>query len=382
MRILSKANLKIIAILSISIYCASNAIIAGMIPFMQKDFGISRYACEFLITLSAIFTVVAISLSEIITRKIGIKKTVEIGLLMIGISSFVPIISKTYPAVFLSRIILGFGIGIYNGNAVNYISQSFEPSRANSLYGIRNSMEYVGQILLLIFAGVLIKVYWVYGFLAYSLSFLILIFFHNHAPNIELENDNNKFYFNSQVIFYMVFAGFTIMNIAAINVRFPTVAKLSLGINANINMYMTTMPIIGMISGFLFGKINKKLEAKTILLGLLTYIISNILIGVWGYKIGVFLVGMLLNSFSQSMCAPYIFSEVSRFSRGGSNRIVNNLIFIGCNLGGFFASPFLNLIDRIIGNINLTLSFLSFSIIFTIFFIIYFKQFQKNSQSL
>lgn len=371
MKAFNKNRLTEAAILSISLITAGNAAISGILVFMQKDLGISRQAAEFLVTLSSITTIISIALSEYITKLIGMKKCVQIGTSLVFVSGLIPVIKTSYESIFLSRIILGFGVGMFNGHAANYISALFRGEKAASLYGLRNSTEYIGQMLLLLLAGFLIKIKWPMAFLAYCISIFILFFFSANVEDIRPEKREGRFYLTKQVFFYVFFAGLMIMNLTSLSVRFPTIATLAKGMDFNINAYMILLPLSGMLSGFAFGYINRSLREKTILLGLIIYIISNLIIAFWGYNIYVFMLAMVLNATSQSMCTPYLFAEASRFARGSQNRIINNLIFIGCNIGGFLSPAFLMGVRKLLGSDSLTIAFVGFAILYAILFFVY-----------
>ena len=251
-----------LSILAIALYVAGNSVVSGTLVFMQKDFGISLTNAEFLITLSSIATIASIFISERITQRLGIKKCVSIGLSMVGISSILPIIITTYTSVVLSRIILGAGIGLFNGHSANYINVFYDGDEASKLHGLRNSCEFIGQMILLFIAGLLITIHWTLAFLAYAFSFLILIYFNKTIPDIETETDeDSKFVLNKQILFYVVFGAVMIMNVTALSVRFPTVATQAKGMDVDINLYMIALPMAGMISGFLFGYINRMLRS-------------------------------------------------------------------------------------------------------------------------
>ncbi|MFO3715246.1 hypothetical protein [Anaerococcus cruorum] len=79
---------------------------------------------------------------------------------------------------------------------------------------------------------------------------------------------------------------------------------------------------------------------------------------------------MVFVALSQSLCIPYLFAEVSRFVKGSHARIANNLIFIGCNVGGFLAPFFLKGINNILHTSSLTLAFTAFSAIYAILLIL------------
>lgn len=373
-----------LVILSIALYVAGNSVVSGTLVYMQKAFNLSITNAEFLITLSSIATIVTILLSEKITQKVGMKKCVSLGLVMVGVSSLLPVFITTYPSVVLSRIILGAGIGLFNGHSANYINVFYEGDEAFRLHGIRNSMEFIGQMVFLFIAGLLIKIHWTYAFLAYSFAFLILIYFNKTIPRVDVEpyeEDDSKFVFNKQIIFYIFFAAVMIMNVSALSVRFPTIATNAKGLDVDVNLYMLALPMAGMISGFLFGFVNRILRNKTILLGLLIYVIFNLIIAFFGNNMYIYLLCMVFLAFSQSLCTPYLFAEVSRFVRGSKARVANNWIFIGCNIGGFAAPFFLSGVNKMLDTESLTLAFLAFSVIYIIMFLVNIYEYSKNRQN-
>ena len=376
-----KKDLKIqIAILTIALYVASNSVVSGTLVFMQRDFGISITNAESLITISSIATIVTIFLSEKITQKIGMKKCVLIGLFLVGISSILPIINTSYPSVFISRLIMGAGVGLFNGHSANYINLFYKGDKAYKLHGIRNSTEFISQMVFLFIAGILIKIHWKYAFLVYFFAFFIMGYFNKIIPEVDIKDrsDLGKFTINRQIFFYVFFAAVMIMNVTALSVRFPTIATIQKGIAVDANLYMIILPMSGMIFGFLFGIINRILRQKTILLGLGLYVIVNLILAFFGNDMYIFLLCMVIVAFSQSLCIPYLFAEVSRFVKGSHARIANNLIFIGCNVGGFVAPFFLKGVNNILNTDSLTLAFTAFSLIYAIMLIINTYEYKKS----
>ncbi len=377
MKSLRNNRLREAAILSLALITAGNSAISGILVFMQKEFSLTREASEFVITLSSIATIISIALSESITRLIGMKKCVQLGTILVFISGIIPIIHTSYQTILLSRIILGFGIGLFNGHSANYISALFEGEKAAFLHGMRSSMEYIGQMALLLIAGFLIKIKWPLAFLCYTFSIFVFLFFSKYVEDIRPEERKGRFFINKQVIFYIFFAGVMIMNITSLSIRFPTIATLQKGMDANINAYMIIIPLSGMAAGFAFGYINRALGEKTILFALLNYILANMVVAFWGSNMYVFMAAMLISAASGSIAFPYIFAEAMRFARGSQNRIINNLIFIGCNIGGFISPAFLFIVNKIMGTESLTQAFLGFSLIYLFLFLVYFYEYIK-----
>ena len=377
MEISNKHRFRKEGILSVSLILAVNAIISGALIFIKDDLGISLASAEFLVSLPSITTIIAILLSEPISQKIGIKKCVSLGLFLVGTSAFLPIFIRTYPSVFISRLILGFGVGLYNGHAASLINIFYKGDEAASLHGIRNSFEHIGLMLLLFIAGLIIKISWHYVFLTYTFAFLILIIFNLTVEDVVHPKTlaEEKFKITLQTIFFMVFAGVILMDTTAVTVRFSTIATANLGANANINMLTMIFPIFGMTTGFFFGKINRRLRSKTILLGLLLYIFKDLTLAIFGQNLYIYMICIALTAISQSLCFPYIFAEVARVTRSSSSRIVNNLIFVGSNIGGFLASSFLSIITLIFNIKRPTTAFMGFSVLYLGFFAVYFYEY-------
>lgn len=360
---------KKIAILALSIYVASNSVVSGTLAFMQRDLGLSITNAEMMITIASIASIVTILLNEKITQRFGMKKCVDLGLFLVGLSSLLPVIFKSYPSIVISRLLMGAGVGLFNGHSANYINVFFDGDEASKLHGIRISAEFIGQMALLFIAGLLIKIQWQLAFLVYGFAFFIMFNFNRTIPEVDIniENeDSGNFKISGQLIFYVIFIAIIIMNNTAISVRFPTIATLAKGLDADVSLYMLILPISGMIFGFMFGPINKLLREKTLYLGLLIYVIFNLLIAFWGYNMYIYIFSMFFLAFSQSLSIPYLFAEVARFSRGSAARIANNLLFIGCNVGGFLAPFFLEGVNRLYTTTSLTLAFSAFSVIYAL----------------
>lgn len=197
-----RKDLKIkIAILTIALYVASNSVISGTLVFMQRDFGISITNAESLINISSITSIITIFLSEKITRKIGMKNCVMVGLFLVGLSSLLPIIHTSYISVVISRLIMGAGVGLFNGHSANYINTFYQGDEAYRLHGIRNSTEFISQMVFLFMAGLLMKIHWKYAFLVYFIAFFIMAYFNKVISEVDTtdKTDVGKFKINRHI---------------------------------------------------------------------------------------------------------------------------------------------------------------------------------------
>ena len=367
-----------IAILSISLILTSNSIISGSLVYIQEAFNLTRNEAEFIITLSSFTVMIFIFLAEYIALWIGLKKTILLGLGLVGISGLIPVIFKTYPGIIISRFILGAGLGMFNGHSANYINLLYHDDKERTkLHGLRNAAEFIGQIILFSLAGILVKINYIYTFLLYTSAFLILVFFKFNVEDVQIKKDEAKINFNSNIFLFIIFAMIVLLNASAMTMRFPFVASLSRGMDVNISFYLNFVPIVGMISAFLFTPINRKLKNKTMFFGLGFFILANFLIINFDKNLIGFLLCILLLTFGQSMCMPYIFAEVPKYVKGHSSRIATNLIFIGCNTGVFIAPIFMKTIDKILNTNSLSKGFIGFVIIYLIIIGIFYRRRKK-----
>lgn len=367
-----------LSILSISLILTSNSIISGSLVYIQQAFNLTRNEAEFIITLSSFTVMIFIFLAEYIALYLGLKKTVLLGLSLVGLSGLIPVIFKSYPGIIISRFILGAGLGMFNGHSANYINLLYHDNKERTkLHGLRNAAEFTGQIILYTLAGILVKINYIYTFLLYSSAFLIMIFFKMNVRDVKIKKERTKIDFNSNIFLFIIFAMIVLLNATAMTMRFPFVASLSRGMDVNISFYLNFVPIVGMVSAFLFNPINQKLKSKTIFFGLGFYVIANLLIVNFDKNLIGFLLCILLLTFGQSMCMPYIFAEVPRFVKGHSSRIATNLIFIGCNIGVFIAPIFMKNMDKILNTSSLSKGFFGFVIIYLIFIGIFYRRRKK-----
>jgi predicted MFS family arabinose efflux permease len=350
-----------IAILSIALVLTSTFAVSAIVTHMESDFGISRTFSENLISLPSLFILIMTLLSERITRKIGMKSCVIGGLSLVFLSGILPLIFKSLGSIIASRICLGIGIGFFCSHSANYINLFYTDYEKERLQGIRNSMEFTGQILLLLLAGFLIKIDWILSFAIYTLALLILILFYRNVPDVGFEEVREKIRINSSVVLFMAISAFCIMDITAMTIRFAPIAELNLGPSTNVSAYLALIPLVGMVCGFFYGKVYQKFRKNTVLIGLVIYALANIMTAFSQNHFYAFLASTLLVTVAQSMVMPYMFSNASRLVDKASARFATNMMFVACNLGAFSASFVINSFSSLIGTESLSLGFLIFT---------------------
>ncbi|MDD7304960.1 MAG: MFS transporter [Peptoniphilaceae bacterium] len=365
-----------ISILSIALILTSTYALSAIVTFMETDFGISRSFSESLISLPSLFILFMTLISEIITRKIGMKACVITGLFFIFVSGLLPVAFKSLYSIIVSRVLLGLGLGFFCSHSANYINLFYRDDEKEGLQGIRNSMEFTGQILLLLIAGLLIKINWIYSFLIYTLAIFILLLFYKNVEDINFDQPTNKIKINFTVLLFMAISAFCIMNITAMTIRFAPIAERNLGSDTNVSVYLALIPLVGMICGFLYGKVFLIFKENIVLLGLVIYTGANIIISFSQNHFYLYLICTLLVTIAQSMVMPYMFSNASRLVDKSSKRFATNMMFVASNLGASSAFLVINSFSNLIKTKSLSLGFLIFAI-FSIFLIYFFRKYSE-----
>lgn len=356
-----------VGVLGISLMLTSSQAINGVIPQMKEALNISQSQSELLGTAPSITVILFILLSSYVADKLGMRKTIIIGLLLAGIGGILPVFVANFPIVLISRIILGAGLGLYNSLAVSYISALYTGNTRASLLGMRNSMEAIGQTVLIFLAGVLVNISWTASFSVYASAFPIALLFALKVPEVKIEKSETgsvKEKMNPAVYALVLFAILLVMNSIAISVRFSSIVTEINGSAFNASNYLALMPILGIAAGFIFGTVNRTLGNKTMYLGIGFFILSNLFIAMSSGNMVLLLLGLFLSSIPGSWCFPFIFSNLDRITTKNTVNLATSLIFIGCNIGNFIAPIAMSFTQMITGSNELTAPFYVFAVLF------------------
>lgn len=374
------------AILSISLMLTSSQAINGIIPQMKQSLGISQSQSELLGTVPSVTVIIFILLSSYFAKRVGMKKTIILGLLLAGVGGILPAFMANFQIVLISRVILGAGLGLYNSLAVTYISSLYSGDTRATLLGIRNSMEALGQTILIFLAGLLVNITWTASFLVYAVAFPIAFLFAMKVPEIrneqnDISKNDIKEKMNPIVFVLVLFAILLVMNSIAISVRFASIATEIKGGEFNASNYLALMSILGILAGFIFGPVNKWIGKGTLYLGIIFYIVSNLLIATSNGNMTFLLMGLFLSSITGSWCFPFIFSNLDKVTTKNTINFATSLIFIGCNIGNFIAPIVMELAQLLTGSTHLTAPFYVFAGIFMlVLFVTFFMTKRKTDR--
>lgn len=368
----NKSSAKL-ALLSISLLLTSANAVNGALPMMKKAMQLSATQSELITTISSIAVVVMVLLSATIARVLGTKRTVALGLMLVGIAGIVPMFVSSYELILISRVALGAGFGIFNSLAVSMLQILYSGNTRASMLGFRSSAEPVGQAVMTIIAGLLLTINWHLSFAVYLIAFPILVLFWLKAPDVDkfqkedttavmqgapIDTHHYPSKISPLVWLFVAFCIILMSNIVAMNVRFPQITAGIMGTQFNSSNILAMMPILGIIAGLLFGWVNKHLGKGTFYLGIIIFVIADVLVAFSAGNFAMLVLGFFLSGIPGSLIIPFIFNSLPKYAPKKSQAFASSMMIVGFNVGSFLTPFFLRGIETIIGSTTLTAPFI------------------------
>jgi len=367
----SKNSLLKLTILSISLMISAASAISVTLPMIKNQFpDISAATVESLVTIPSFSMMIFILLSSLIIKTIGRKKTVVLGLVLAFIGGVIPAFVTNFQLIFLSRLILGAGTGIYNSLAISLIGDHFEGETQQKMLGYQTAFSTLGTSFVTFLAGIIVSYSWHYSYLVYFFTLPVVVMVTLFLPQDKKESvkeDNvpkGKQTVNSLVIFscVMMFLFFVlVMNI------YTKTSTLIVDENyANQGFLGTTLTIgslIGAVGGFLYSHIKNLFKGFTPVLALCAVAIAYFLVPHAG-NMTVLTIILTIGFLVVSLFIPYMYDILLPGAPENSSNLAVSLAMVSCNLGSFFSPYIIQALGSLVGNTTSAFSFTIGGIIF------------------
>ena len=335
-----------IVVLSMSFVLLSATAAIGILPEIRDALGITQTQSELLATLPSIAMLLFVMICDVIISKIGMKKTVIVGLLITGIGGIMPLFNSTNYSYFLiSRFLFGAGKGLIFTPSVSYISILFDEKERATLIGYRSAVELLGQSVLTLLMGMLAIFSWSFSFIIKGLFFVIAAFVAWKIPEVDAnsnkqgstEGSNEKI---PLVVFPLaIYIGIVALCGSMIAVRFPALATEIMGEGYNASIWVGIKPLLGIVAAIFFGKLSAVLGKKLLYLGTLLLIASQLFVGFSNGSFVLLVIGFLLSAFVLGWIVPVIISTISKLTTGKQQRLSTACTLVCANVG-VFIMPF------------------------------------------
>ena len=345
-----KRIMLIIALLSLNVVEQAASVVNATIPGMAKSFPQeSLVNIELVTTVVSIFVTIFVLISGAVVRYIGQRKTAILGLIIATISSLIPAVSTNFTVIFISRAVLGIGIGLANPLAISLIGSFFTGDTRAKLLGWRSAIAGVGTSIMTYLAGQLLvfnwhAAYWVY--LLFVPTLLLFIFFVPEPNSTEEENSvstqDNEVKTTTHdglilitlltLLIFVFLSGGMILAI-----KLPTYfIDFHIGSATQASNAWSMYNIANVIGGILFGYAYRYLNNYILPLGRLFYGLGIFLTSFTRNLSLIYLLCFATGIFG-ALVIPYIFNKISESFSTSKAPFYTSIALVGSNLGSFLA---------------------------------------------
>lgn len=366
-----------IALLSISLLLTSSGSIAITVSKMQETFADrGATAVEALVTASNITVMIFVLLSAFLVRALGTKKTVLLGLFLAGVAGVVPMFSANYTIVYISRLVLGAGLGMFNSLAVSLINEFYNGDERNKMLGYQSAVQSIGQTITTFIAGILVTYDWHYAYSIYFLAIVSFLLFIVYVPDVENDaaaekSEGDKQTVNRFVILSSIALFFSFGFLMAIFLKASTlVQEANFSNPAFLGTALSLFTLVGFLGNFLYGHVVKVTKHLTLVF---SYAIMGIgfLIVSFAPNMAVFTAGLLISGLGSSAFLPYSFGTIMEKAPKNSANLAVSIAMVGTNLGSWISPYLLSFVGSVFNNHTAHFSLLFSGVSFLAFAVLY-----------
>lgn len=339
--------MKKLAILTLSLLTLmAGAAFSPLLNSVSRDYpNIQVVLIKSLVTIPSLMVIVtSIIFTKYLRQRCETKTIIIIGLTFYIIGGLIP---SFFPVPFyllvISRIILGIGLGLIAPLSISIISEFYSGSERTKMIGLSSSMNNLGTVIAVLFAGFVGLNSWRNGLLVYLISFiplvLILIYFPNTTSYkksniITSKKSQGKVRLKRELIITYIQIFFATMIYFIIPTSLSFYLTSFLGKKASIltGVLMALISSVGVLSGLLYKRIYKMLGRYTQQLVFSLFFISMFLI-INFENLFILSVALLFSGFSLGIALPLFNQKIFYYSNDSNDgkeiSIGTSLIFMG-----------------------------------------------------
>lgn len=351
---MNNEKLKKVSLLSASMVVTSWGAMNVNIPAMAKEFSdVPLPLVENLVTISSLFIMIAVLCSHSIAKKLGYKQTILIGIGTVAVSGLAPVVVNNFYLIFLSRALLGFGIGMFHALLVSMNKFFYEGEERTHMFGYQSAFEGFGGVTVTFAVGQLVKLGWQEAFYVYALAIPSFILFALFVPRVSTSTllakiedvkpkSKNKGDFDIKS-FIPILGYITLVFVLAamymiLGIKMTTLmTSLGYGTATDGATILLMVGIGAMASGFLFGHVVKVAKDMTLIISYSILAVSMFVVG-GSSSVLVTAMGGLFCGFSFRTIIPYLLNHVNSGAVKNSG-LATSLLLVALNFGSF-ASPY------------------------------------------
>ncbi|MTB64045.1 MFS transporter [Streptococcus sp. zg-86] len=324
----------------ISIFLMSHLAIAPAIPklyeyYHAQNAGIGLASVESLVTVPAMMITITVLLSNLVVSWLGTKKTVLLGLGLIGLFGALPTFLTSFPLIVLCRLLLGVGIGLYNSLSISLISEFYQGDLRAQMIGLRTAFLNIGKALTTFIAGYVLLVGVHYTFLVYLLAFPVLILFYLSVPEPSHSQTRVKesLVWNQKVGLIVALTFLVGISYIGATIKIPSLLVTKYGFSTtSSSQLLTILALSGIVTGCFFGPILKSLGNATLFVVLISMGLGNFLFTL-PVHFPLFVLASILVGMSFVGIMSFNFYYISKQFPQEQVHFVTSLAITGGNIG-------------------------------------------------
>lgn len=362
-----------LAILLLNIFVVSSGATAATIPLMIKSFpNVAPTLIESTMTISSLGIILFTPLSNIIADKLGIKKTIILGLAIITICGIIPVFTNNFPLIFISRIGIGVGTGLLASYSQSLIIALYSDKKQQQLLGWSSVVQGLGMFSMTFMAGILLahgwhNAYWV-NIIALPVLLMFMAFIPHtlrieQAKNVNDVDSKGSKKINRKIWLLATFIFFFNATFAFVSIKFASlVLEKGYGTASDASTLLGIMSFAMAAGGFIFMSMSEKLKRFSLAIsisagfvGFLIFTISNSLIL---SGIGVILVGI-----SVSMTMVSTMSSVGQFTSPKQVPFSTSVVMTVANIGTLLSPYIAQVLSKLSGNNSSEFTFICGAVI-------------------
>lgn len=347
-----------ISLLAISLFIMLPGIIGPALPLMEKTFSeIPKVQVELLTTIPNFGEIFGLLLNPWLVRKIGPKRVILLGLGLGGIAGSLPIFINNFWLIFISRILLGIGVGVYNSLAVSLIMGIYrnDNEEVNKLLGYQNIMNNSGYIIAALAISYLVTLSWHAVFLVYAFALPILFLFqyfvkvpkkHSKKKQKEVAHASFKQKFPLTIVWIGILIFLIFIFYMALAYKLPSfIVDFHLGSESTSSLMMALIGFMGIPCGLIFNWLYQRIRQWIWPLCLFLnaagfYMVSN------AHVFSALIIGCIVLGIGFGFVLPYLYKWIDLSADPKWSNLDTTFILIMMDLGCTLSPFVMSLIDK------------------------------------
>lgn len=187
--------MKKLAILTLSLLTLmAGAAFSPLLNSVSRDYpNIQVVLIKSLVTIPSLMVIVtSIIFTKYLKQRCETKTIIILGLTFYILGGLIPSFFQVpFYLLVISRIILGIGLGLIAPLSISIISEFYSGSERTKMIGLSSSMNNLGTVIAVLFAGFVGLNSWRNGLLVYLIAFIPLVLILIYFPNTTSYKESN-----------------------------------------------------------------------------------------------------------------------------------------------------------------------------------------------